>query len=68
MVMTHLPAFHVWKFLMKNMTPTNSGLGDRCLARSQAAFSDACIINRRWCTVLSIIVSISINRVHTRLL
>ena len=20
------PAFHVWKFLMKNMIPTNSGL------------------------------------------
>ena len=26
MVMTHLPAFHVWKFLMKNMIPTNSSL------------------------------------------
>ena len=26
MVMTRLPAFHVWKFLMKNMIPTNSGL------------------------------------------
>ena len=26
MVMTRLPAFHVWRFLMKNMIPTNSGL------------------------------------------
>ena len=26
MVMTHPPAFHVWKFLMKHMIPTNSGL------------------------------------------
>ena len=26
MVMTRPPAFHVWKFLMKNMIPTNSGL------------------------------------------
>ena len=24
--MTRPPAFHVWKFLMKNMIPTNSGL------------------------------------------
>ena len=47
---------------------TRSEVGDRRLACSQAAFSDACIIDRRWCTVLSMIVSISINRVHTRLL
>ena len=26
MVMIHPPAFHVWKFLMKNMIPTNNGL------------------------------------------
>ena len=26
MVMTHPLAFHVWKFLMKNMNPTNNGL------------------------------------------
>ena len=26
MVMIHLPTFHVWKFLMKSMIPTNSGL------------------------------------------
>ena len=26
MVMTRPPAFHVWKFMMKNMIPTNSGL------------------------------------------
>ena len=26
-----LPAFHVWKFLMKNMIPTNSGLTVLCL-------------------------------------
>ena len=26
MVMTRPPAFHIWKFLMKNMTSSNSGL------------------------------------------
>ena len=26
MVMTRPPAYHFWKFLMKNMIPTNSGL------------------------------------------
>ena len=26
MVMTRPPAFHIWKFLMKNMTSPNSGL------------------------------------------
>ena len=25
MVMTRLPTFHAWKFMMKNMIPTNSG-------------------------------------------
>ena len=25
MVMTRPPAFHIWKFLMKNMTSPNSG-------------------------------------------
>ena len=35
MVMTRPPAFHVWKFLMKNMIPTNSGLiMDKKLTRS----------------------------------
>ena len=26
MVMIRPPAYHFWKFLMKNMIPTNSGL------------------------------------------
>ena len=26
MVMIRQPAYHFWKFLMKNMIPTNSGL------------------------------------------
>ena len=26
MVMTGLPTYHFWKFLMKNMIPTNNGL------------------------------------------
>ena len=28
MVMTRPPAYHFWKFLMKNMIPTNSGLSN----------------------------------------
>ena len=47
---------------------THSEVGDRRLACSQAAFSDACIIDKRWCTVLSMLVLILINTVHTRLL
>ena len=47
---------------------TRSEVGDRRLERSQAAFSDACIIYRRWCTVLSMLISILIDRVHTHLL
>ena len=31
MVMTHPPAFHVWKFLMKNMIPINSDLNMHAL-------------------------------------
>ena len=32
------------------------------------ASSDACIIERRWRTLISMLVSISINRVHTYLI
>ena len=45
-----------------------SRAGDIRLARNQAASSNACIIERRWCTVLSMLVLILINRVHARLL
>ena len=33
MVMTRLPTYHFYKFLMKNMIPTNSGLNKNLAAR-----------------------------------
>ena len=36
----------------------------RHLASNQAASSNVCIIDRRWRTIISMLISISINRVH----
>ena len=47
---------------------THSQAGSRHLACNQAASSNTYVIDRRWCTVLSMVVSILINRVHTCLL
>ena len=40
MVMTSLTAYHFWKFLMKNMIPTNSGLMKDNNAKRAAAHVD----------------------------
>ena len=39
---------------------THSQAGGRRLACNKAASSDACIIDRRWCTVLSLLASICV--------
>ena len=47
---------------------THSQGGSRHLVHNQAASSNAYVIDRRWYIVLSVLVSILINRVHTCLL
>jgi len=43
MVMTRPPAFHIWKFLMKNMTSPNSGLISVLVTFGTVATSQRCI-------------------------
>ena len=58
----------LWKFLSgmlelsrRYLRFTHSQAGSSRLARNQAASSNACVIDRRWHTVLSMLVLISIN-------
>ena len=42
MVITCPPTFHIWKFMMKNMTPPNSGLTGRPVMQYSYAMYSLC--------------------------
>ena len=57
--MTRPPAFHIWKFLMKNMTSPNSGLSVQFIIRGMTFYSSTSKIN----ATASCSVSGSVNHV-----